>query len=90
MIKSYLKNSGPHSQLVALDMQCLVTTDIKDTELDYISIDKDNQRDQGESYWHDLMKTIDLIKALINQNSKTKTRLLFSLPILTIFEMGIL
>ena len=48
MIKSYLKNSGPHSQLVALDMQCLVTTDIKDTEMDYISMDNDNQRDPCE------------------------------------------
>ena len=26
----YLKNSGPHSQLVALDMQCLETIGIKD------------------------------------------------------------
>ena len=29
-VHRYLKNSGPHSQLVAFDMQCLEMIDIKD------------------------------------------------------------
>ena len=77
MIKSYLKNSGPHSQLVALDMQCLVTTDIKDTEMDYISMDNDNQRDPCEYGYMAWLIEKHRLNSSPNQNNKTKTRLLF-------------